>query len=337
MTEDRARYKAGDIIPAPVAGAAAELVDLARRIHAWGQARGASNSRMLRDYPGLGSDKTWSRLRQGATDEYDIEAQLAAYRATWAVIEGVDPDGAAEPLFDDLNAVVQVKRAMLETMRAAGNARVIIIEGSSGIGKSAALALAAARYGKRVIMIEASDCWADAPGAMLAALLRALGCADVPTSRAERLSTAVDLLGRSRRCCVVDEAHHLGPHCLNTLKTLVNQTPGEFLLACIPTLWARLESKSYLEARQLTTNRLAERVKLALSQADIVRYLRHALPDAAEAALKAGARLIHPAALGHGNFAFVRDVAGAVRRLAADGQPDAKIFADAVEAAAARR
>ncbi len=44
---------------------------------------------MIRDYPGLGSDKTYGRLREGHTEEYDIETQLASYRAVWAVIEAL--------------------------------------------------------------------------------------------------------------------------------------------------------------------------------------------------------------------------------------------------------
>ncbi len=316
----------------------AELTDLARRIHAWGSSRGATVSRMLRDHPGLGSDRTWGRLRAGDLGELDVEAQLASYRAVWAVIEAVD-DAAreAETLYDDLTPVVQVRRAALEAMRTNSDARVVMIEGPSGIGKSKAVTLMAARYGARVALTEASDCWGDSPGALLGALLMALGCGDLPSSRVERLEKTVALLGESRRCVVVDEAHHLGPHSLNTLKTLVNRTPGEFLLPCIGTLWSRLESRSYMEARQLTTNRLAERVVLRLTEADVTRFLRHSLPDADAAELKTAARLVLPAASGNGNFAFVRDVARETRRLCADGKPTAEVFADAVKAALKRR
>ena len=44
---------------------------------------------------------------------------------------------------------------------------------------------------------------------------------------------------------MIDEAHHLGPHCLNTVKTLVNTTPGEFILVAIPTLWNKLQAHAY--------------------------------------------------------------------------------------------
>lgn len=314
-----------------------EVVELANRIYNWGTSHNKTNSQMIREFPGLGSDKTYSRMISGNTEDYDIETQLANYRAVWAVIEATSGAGVEEQLFDDLTAVIQVKRAALEAMRIDGNNRVVLIEGSSGIGKSKALALLYGRYGVRIVLIEASDCWGDSPAALLGAILRALGCTDLPAGRVDRLEKVVEMLCINRKCLVVDEAHHLGKHCLNTLKTLVNQTPGEFLIAAIPTLWSRLEGKAFMEARQLTTNRLSERVKLALSELDIVRYLRHVLPDADDVALKAGAKLILPTAQNNGNMAFVRDVAGTIRRLAPDGKPDVKLISDAVNAAAKRR
>lgn len=315
-----------------------ELVEMARRIHAWQLSQAKTNSQMIREYPGLGSDKTYGRLRDGQTEEYDIDAQLANFRAVWAVIEALSGQaGTEEVLYDDLTAVLQIKRLALEMMKNEGTNRVAIVEGSSGIGKTKGLWLLGQRYGTRVVMIEAADCWGDSPSALLGAILRSLGCSDLPASRVERLEKTVELLCRSRRCLVIDEAHHLGPHCLNGVKTLVNQTPGEFILACIPTLWARLEGKAYMEARQLTTNRLAERIKLELTEADIVRYLRHAFAEADDAVLKAGAKLIRSAAVGTGNMAFVRDVAAVLRRLCQDGKPDVKLISDAVAAAAKRR
>lgn len=319
---------------------ATELVETARRIQAWQASAGKTNAQMIRDFPGLGSDKTYARLREGHTEEYDVDAQLANYRSVWAVIESTSgAAGTEEQLYDDLGAVLQLRRAVLETMRAEGNARVVIIEGPSGIGKTVALRLLAGRYGQRILVVEATDCWGDSPAAMLGAVLRAFDPrGELPTGRVERLEKTLEKLNTSRRCLVIDEAHHLGPHSLNVLKSLVNQTPGEFVLVCIPTLWARLEGSAYMEARQLTTNRLSERVRIDLTEADIGRYLRHAFDGIDAATVAAAAKLIRPAALAAGNFAFVRDTCHAARRmLAGDKAPDIKTFADAVAAAQRRR
>ena len=117
---------------------------------------------------------------------------------------------------------------------------------------------------------------------------------------------------------MLDEAHHLGPHCLNTVKTLVNTTPGEFILVAIPTLWNKLQAHAYQEAKQIATNRLSERVKLTLDEADIRTYLSKRFKDAQPAELKVAAKIVRPSALLSGNYAFVRDVARELASLEAD-------------------
>ena len=72
----------------------------------------------------------------------------------------------------------------------------------------------------------------------------------------------------------IDEAHDLGPRCLDTVKTLINQTPTRVVLFAWPTLWRRLERGAFEETRQLLGNRLAERIKIgALREADVRRLL----------------------------------------------------------------
>jgi phage major head subunit gpT-like protein len=51
---------------------------------------------------------------------------------------------------------------------------------------------------------------------------------------------------------------------MNVVKTLVNQSPGEFCLIGIPSVWAKMYKSAYAEARQLSTNRLSERVSVAM-------------------------------------------------------------------------
>jgi len=292
---------------------------------------------MIRDYPGLGSDKTYSALRAGKLADYDVETQLANYRAVWAVIEATSNPAEGEEIYEDLHAVLQLRRATLEAMRATGNARVVIVSGPSGIGKSKAVDAFCGRYGLRCIKVEACDCWADNPGAFLAAILRALGDHDVPVGRSARLERCVEELSHTRRCVFVEEAHHLGQHCLNTVKHLVNVTPGEWVLVAIPTLWVRLESKAYMEARQLSTNRLSERVKLDLTEADIGRYLHHVFADLPADVVRSASKLIRPVALGAGNMSFVRDAARQAKVMAGEVAPTAQTFSDAVAAASRRR
>jgi len=317
-----------------------ELQALACAIHEHAARNNVGLAKMVRDYPALGSERTWRDLREGKTDGYDVQAQLVNYRAALATIEEIGGADGGEPVYDDLQPVVQLRRAFLETTKCAGTNRVLIVQGASGVGKSTALRVLTGKYGQRIITVEASDAWGDRPAALLGALLRSLGqSADgLPTGAVARLERCQELLGVTRRCVAVDEAHHLGPHCLNTVKTLVNTTPGEWVLIAIPTLWAKLETKSYQEARQLSTNRLSERIRLELRERDIERYLARALEADGAAELSAAARVLRPLAAGNGNLSFVRDVARILQRTGGTGAGlTAKAAAEAAASAAGRR
>ena len=316
---------------------ARELVEIAARVAAWGEAHGMSRAQLVRNFTDLGSEKTLRDMAAGQLEGYSVENQLSRFRAVLATMEELAGAGGEERIFDDLGTVVKIRRAFLNVVRAAGTNRVLIVQGESGVGKTTAVGLLRGKYGAgRISYVEASDVWADSPNAFLGAVLRALGGADAagvspPPGRVARLEEAQARLSLSRRCLVVDEAHHLGPHCLNTVKTLVNTTPGEFILVAIPTLWGKLQARAYQEARQLSTNRLSERVKLTLEESDIRAYLGKRFPGADAGELRAAARLIRPSAAVAGNLAFVRDVCRSLAGL------DAEAVSRAVTAEAARR
>lgn len=315
-----------------------ELQSAAARIWDWQQARGWTTVRMIKEFPDLGSDKTYGAVRAGRLADLDAAAWHSRYLAVLALIEDRREEAdAEETVYDDLSAPRAVRRAMVDLFAAGGNARVLVLLGPSGIGKTTALRAVAERYGRRVAWTEACDVWADRPSALLGAVITAFGSVP-PVSATRRLEECVALLRESRRCVVVDEAHHLGPHCLGAVKALVNQTPGEIVLSAIPTLWQRLETSAYEEARQVTTNRLAERIVLSLTEADAARYFARAVPGADAATARQAAKIVVPMAARMGNFAFLRDVCRCVRRLTPEGDPVAvQTVADAAAEAARRR
>ena len=309
-----------------------ELMDIAAKIAAWGEAHGMSRAQLVRNFADLGSEKSFRDISAGQLEGYNAENQLTKYRAVYATMEELANQGGEEQIFDDLGTVVKIRRAFLGVVKATGTNRVLIVQGESGVGKTTAVGLLRGKYGTgRISYVEASDVWADSPNAFLGAILRALGVTELPAGRVQRLEEVQARLAISRRCLVIDEAHHLGPHCLNTVKTLVNTTPGEFILVAIPTLWNKLQAHAYQEAKQIATNRLSERVKLTLDEADVRTYLAKRFPDAAAADLKTAARIIRPSALLSGNYAFVRDVCRALAGL------DVDAVSRAVTAVAARR
>ena len=296
-----------------------ELVETAAKIAAWGESHGMSRAQLVRNFADLGSEKSFRDISAGNLEGYNAENQLTKYRAVYATMEELANQGGEERIYDDLGTVVKIRRAFLGVVKATGTNRVLIVQGESGVGKTTAVGLLRGKYGTgRISYVEASDVWADSPNAFLGAILRALGVTELPAGRVQRLEEVQARLAISRRCLVIDEAHHLGPHCLNTVKTLVNTTPGEFILVAIPTLWNKLQAHAYQEAKQIATNRLSERVKLTLDETDIRTYLSKRFKDAQPAELKVAAKIVRPSALLSGNYAFVRDVARELASLEAD-------------------
>ncbi len=286
-----------------------ELKEIALWLQSYAARRGIPRARFCRENPGLGSDRTFRDFCQGKMGEYNLVPQLAAYRAVKASCEELAAESADEMIFDDLSSVVSLRKAFATVAQSVGLNRVVVVQGESGVGKSTAARLLSQRYGAgRVITIEASDVWGDRPATLLGEILRAMGRTELPPSRADRLSDVRQALTVARRCLIIDEAHHLGPHCLNTIKTLVNSTPGEFILVAIPSLWGKLQGRAYQEARQLTTNRLSERIKLELNEADVARYFCKHCESVPLNKMRLIARSVVPLARQNGNMAFVRDV-----------------------------
>ena len=289
-----------------------ELVSLAQKIRSWQEPRKLSDNEMLRRYPGLGSTKTFTRILKSDLGELDVERWVSDYRAVWTVIESLTGrERDEEELYEDISTVVALRRALGDIFECRSLRRVILVEGDSGLGKSSALTFMQRKWGQRLIIIEATEVWGDNPNALMGAVLDALGVRDQAMSREGRLRQVVTKLKQARTALAIDEAHHMGPHCLNTCKTLVNQTPGEIVLLALPTLWRRLERGAYEEVKQLLGNRLAERIKLGdLRETDVKKLLSRRLghDDAKSAAAVLKEARSQEVGKPRGNLSFVAAV-----------------------------
>ncbi|HPS07312.1 MAG TPA: ATP-binding protein [Kiritimatiellia bacterium] len=312
--------------------------EIARKAQVWCESKGKSQAWLVRKYDTLGSARTLRDMRDGKFDGYDIEQQAANYEAALAMIEADDPASKAVRVIAALTGPVQLRRAVLEARTATGIDRVILLLGDSGTGKTCSLQALRDEYDS-VALTEALEVWGDSPGAMLCDILEALGEQASPASPAYSLfRRAVVRLGQRRTTLCVDEAHQMGPRCLNTLKGLVNATPGEFVLAGQPLLWAKLQSAAHLELRQIVTNRLRERITLGLNANDVAAYIRAVFPALDRPACEAAAKAVCGRAANLGNMSFVRDCCAAAARKAEEPtRPEAGDWAKAAEATAAKK
>ena len=300
-----------------------ELFDLAHKIRAYQEeTRNADGSRvsdgqMCGRFAGLGSTRQYTRILSGDMGEVNVGANLASYRAMWNLIEMMQNSEAEDdPLYDDLSFVVDLRKACADAMREKGLTRYVHMQAPQGSGKTTAAAMLKARYGARVVLAEANEIWKENMGAALSGLLIALGVKNPPVAMSAKFERLVERLNETRVCLVIDEAHHLGPKTLNLIKSLINQTPGEFVLLAMGTLWNKLETSAYAEAWQLTKNRMLERIRMdGVEAGDIAsvlgRWLGMSSADAA-----ATAKPLANQAYSNGNMAFVKLVCRKARRLA---------------------
>ena len=308
------------------ASASTELVALARQIRVWQEGRKPriSDEQMLRSYPGLGSTKTYRRLREGDTASLVIEVQLAKYRGVWAMIETLINAAGLEDIYEDLTPTFDCCIAVGGAIPQRGKNRLVLIEGPTGSGKSTALSVLELKYAGQTARTEAHEGWQSlncALGDILTCLTREGYTEIAKLSMAERLSRVILALRQSRRVLMIDEAHHCTAQVLNAIKTILNGTDSIIVLAGIDTLWRKLASRSWEEARQLMHNRLYERVRLAApTQADVISFLGQRVPALNGGDWKSAAGRIAEMSKHLGHFAFLRRIAENLN--AETGEPD---------------
>lgn len=287
---------------------AIELIEIARKIRQWQKARDKHTSWMLQQYAGLGSDKVFNKLVDGNLDQVNVDKWLVNYRAAWLVIESIgDISKKSATVITDLSSIVQVERAVLKAMERTGINRFVLIEGDPGSGKSTTLHYILGKYGDRFRWIEISVLFGDSPYNFLCLILKAYGHETMPTNAAKAFNLVCEEM-KLRRGLLIDELHHAGPRILNTIKTLINHTPGEFVCGAKETLWRELEKAAMEDCRQLTQNRLSERVKLdRLNSVDVARILKRSCPGI-DFKIEYAVSMIEKVAKGNGNLSFVRGV-----------------------------
>lgn len=317
---------------------AEQLRETALRIDGHRRARRPvpSDRALVREWPGLGSPKTWALILAGELDGINIAAKLPDYRGVLAALETEGRRSAAEELYQDLGGAQETELAVLRLMHHHGKDRFILIEGGSGSGKTSALdLLSSGPASGSIIRLEADETWKSLRAALRHILL-GLGVhnAKVPSDKAGMMTLLIETLQRRGRVILaLDEAHHVNGEFLNLAKTLLNQTECMVILAGMSTLIQKLRANASEEARQLIHNRLFCRVRLTGPDRDGARtYLARrmnldgkwktsTLDDIARKAVHAG------------HWSFLRRV---VDQLHANGttDPDDAALLGAAEAAA---
>jgi hypothetical protein len=297
---------------AETADLSATLIALARQVRDWQDAQKPrlSDEAMIRQFPGLGSSKTYKTLRDGSTNGLVITTHMAKYRGVIASIEALAAQAAHEEIYEDLAPAMDVSFAVTRLIPSLGKERLVLIEGPTGAGKSESLRLVARKYRGNIAEIEAHEGWASLTCA-LSDILRGLGIkkTEIPVTKAGCIDKIITTLSERRTIIAIDEGHHMTAQCLNIVKTIINRTNSVIIIAAIGTLWTKLTARNWEEARQLIHNRLLERVILrAPSQDDVETFITRRCPQI-DISIRGACAKLASMAEHNGRFAFLRRVA----------------------------
>lgn len=306
----------------PTQTPAQELRGLALQILEIAEGNDLTKAELIRQHPGLGSDKTLGAIAKGNTDDRDVEKWLGAYRPVLAALLADMHADADLALYEDLSTAKAVRGQTSRLIFSKTLARILIVKGETGSGKTSALDIIRDKYNTMsaqptVFRVEASAGWGDRPAAMLGEMLAALGCDPGARNATARLRRLIDTIqGRGVATVIqIDEVHDFGVQCLRTLKTVINACPVKIQLACHKRLFRTIETEHADDLSQLTGNRLLAIVELGTPRAEDCKILLQKRIPAfvAEDLDKAAAELARHSR-GNGHLAFVREVIVRARR-----------------------
>jgi DNA transposition AAA+ family ATPase len=301
------------------------LFTLAARLREMQLARGLSDEKFVKQYPALGSTKTFKKLINRDATQLDVAVWLAKYEGAMSLAEKQAEREAVEPLFEDLAPTHELLTTAGRLLQRRGINRLVIVEGDSGSGKTQALRALAHRLPGMVHVAEGNEAWKNV-NSMLADLLKRVegitSDENLPTGIQARLSRLIDSLSTRRVLLAIDESHHMTSAGLNVLKTLINQTQSAFVIAGQSTLWRKLQATAWQEAKQLRHNRcFAYIVFGAPALPDVQLFIsRRTLTHGGLEGMKAEMwEHLGELAARHGNFAFLRDTVEAARLMVPKG------------------
>ena len=245
-----------------------QLRDTAQKIDAYRRARQPvpSENAWVREWPGLGSQKTFSKILRGDFAGIAVAAKVPDYRGVLAAVGTQVRARSFEELYEDLGGAQDVMLASLRLMHHHGKDRLIMVEGGSGSGKTSSIDLLASSCasGTTIYRLDANETWKSQRVAMRA-MLRAMHLqeAKIPVITGEMMELLKSTISdRGRVMFAIDEAHHVSGTVLNLFKTLLNETEMLLILAGMATLLQKLRAAASEEAKQLFQNRLFCRVQL---------------------------------------------------------------------------
>ncbi len=245
------------------------------------QARlGLSGARFAKRYLHC-SDATWSQLKSGTYPAASAGTWLEKFEGALQILQ--DEEANAKATGADSLVTISDQKAALNAVRRCSNEvrnRLVNYLADTGGGKTVLAGQISATFRESCLSFEATECWRDSYYAVLRCFAEKLELHDDVSTKLKAETAVIDALSVSPRVVVIDEAHYLGPAALNFIKAVLNikAVKNRVVMVAMPQLWARMQSKSWEETRQLA-NRTFTTIRVEKIAAEDVRaYLEAKVP-----------------------------------------------------------
>jgi DNA transposition AAA+ family ATPase len=286
------------------------------RLATYQRTAGLSDSRLVRQFPDLGSTKTWrQRLVAGELDGIRPDRTLSRLRRIAIVMDGGLPEA---DFFKGLpfTREMQIRLAILE--RQTNDRRILVALAPNGCGKTTVARWAVAQSPADRTFCRLRPALRNKELHIANCMARALGADSDTTNAAEAEQRLVGLLSGQPRTVFLDQAHEGGAALMHLLRMLVDETPSRFVYLGYDTAYRRVmvaTSDALIEAQAFRGRCLKpvfDAYKAGTQPRDVAAYLREAADMDASVASGLAQRLT-PILQQHGNLRLLSDAIAAAQ------------------------
>ena len=209
-----------------------------KRLEAYQRSAKLSDTALVRQYPYLGSTKTWrQRLLGEAWEGMHPERTLQRLRRIAAVMDGGLPDAE---FYSQLPFTQELAKRIRLLEEQTTDRRVLVALAPNGCGKTTAARWAVAQNPAERCYCRLRPAWRNKELHIANGIARALGAESDTANAAEAESRLVGLLSGQPRTLFLDQAHEGGPALMHLLRVLVDETPSRFVYLGYDTAYRRV-------------------------------------------------------------------------------------------------
>lgn len=292
------------------------------RLAQYQRSAGLSDTKLVRQFPYLGSTKTWrSRLLAEAWADMQPGRTLQRLSRIAAVMDGGLPE---TDFFRDLPFTRDLVGRISLLERQTTDRRILVALAPNGCGKTTVARWAVAQSPGDRCYCRLRPAWRNKELHIANGIARALGAESDTANAAEAEQRLVGLLSGQARTLFLDQAHEGGPALMHLLRVLVDETPSRFVYLGYDTAYRRVlvaTSDAMIEAQAFRGRCLKpifDAYKAGTQPRDVAAYLRAAADMDASVASGLSGRLT-PILQAHGNLRLLADAIAAAQA-ASDGE-----------------